>query len=213
MAEDSHPLGGRRSVTRHGTETGVVTAFSAIVIGKFGAVAGLDDPFYQAMGLAVLTGILGSLAKVWNENGLTKKLLAKAGLAALLLPLLGGCAIQLGTSTPEAFTGPMGETIIACEVRGVSVALGDGGVCQNIEGGHVSSAFSALWQGTVGSALNLVGAFLGRPPVAAPVAVPPHDHPPAIVAPAAPAPSSASSSAGGPTVEVPDWYELGPGAP
>lgn len=200
MAQDSHPLGGRRSLTRHGGETTVVTALSAIVIGKFGSVAGLDDPFYQAMGLAVLTGALGTLAKIWHENGLTKKLLAKAGLAALLLPLLGGCAVQLGTSTPESFTGPMGETIIACDVRGVSIAIGDGGVCQNVEGGHVSSAFSALWQGTVGAAVNLVGGFFGRPGIAqVPVPVAPHDHPPAIVV----EPPAASSA---PRTDVPDWF-------
>lgn len=199
MAEDSHPLGGRRTVTRHGTETTVVTAISAIFVGKFGAGLGLDDPFYQAMGLAVLTGVGGAIVKTWNENGLTKKLLGKVGLAVVLIPFLGGCAVQLGTSTPESFTGPMGETIIACDVRGVSIAIGDGGVCQNVEGGHVSQMFSALWQGTVGTAVNLVGGFFGRPGVAAPVPVAPHDHPPAIVV-------EPPVGAQPPHPAVPDWF-------
>ena len=190
-------LGGRRTVSRHVAETGAVGQLASLLVSfmSIGSEAGdMLTPWQATALVGVLTAGFGGAAKLWHEAGMTGRLLRKAGLGMIAVVLVvSGCGIQLGKVTPHDFSGsaPGGEVVIACEVTGVSIAIGDAGVCQNVEGGHVSQAFSALFGNTVGAALNLVGAFFGRAPVAQPAAVvAPHDHPPAIVVEPAPAPSS-----------------------
>ena len=142
----------------------------------------------------VLTGAFSTGAKLLNESGLVAKLM-KTGLVALLIGSTG-CAVQLGTVVPEIHTGADGETIVACEVKGVTLAFGDGGICRNIEGGHVSQAFAGLFTSTIGLAMSAVAGIFGgigaigsgmaAQPIPQPVAAAPH--PPAIIEESAPNP-------------------------
>jgi len=113
----------------------------------------------QTVALGVGMAVLSGIAKVWSENSLTQKLLAKVGLASLVLLVLTGCGVSLGHVTPHEFEGENGQTIIACEMRGIQLGVGDGGVCQNAEGGHVSDVFAGMWTATVDTVRTIVAAI------------------------------------------------------
>ena len=174
MGEKSDALGGQRTVLRHGIEGTGVTALGALVIEGLGVKLGFSDNAWMknAM-LMVFVGAIGSLVKFWHENGISQRLLNRflpplpppppgaAGSAAAILAalLLSGCAVQLGTAKPQAFNSPYGETIIACEIRGISFALGDADICRNVEGGKVSKTAADMVLGVVRIAGGMVGAF------------------------------------------------------
>lgn len=159
----SDPNGGiRRTITRHTFEGGAVTAFAALLVAKFGEVFGISEVWEQSAALAILVGLLGGLAKFWHENDLTRRILAKflgPSVGILLALLVGGCAIQLGSSNPKEFSGAFGETIVACEIKGVSIAFGDADICRNVEGGHVSKTFADMTLGTIRAAGAIVAGF------------------------------------------------------
>lgn len=163
MGEKSDELGGqRRTLTRHGFEGGAVTAAAALLVGKFGASLGITEVWEQSAALAVLVGILGTVAKFWHENELTKRILARAlppAAGILLAVLVSGCAIQLGRVTPHEFSGAFGETVIACETVGINLAFGDADICRNTEGGHVSKTFADMTLGLVRTAAAAVAGF------------------------------------------------------
>lgn len=171
VTKKSDPDGGiRRTITRHSFEGGAVTAFAALLVAKFGASFGITEVWEQSAALAILVGLLGGLAKFWHENGITQILLDRlrggtppaAGAAILAGFLLSGCAIQLGTANPKEFSGAFGETIVACEIRGISIAMGDADICRNVEGGHVSKTFADMVLGTIRTAVaGVAGLFSG----------------------------------------------------
>lgn len=201
MGEKSDELGGqRRTITRHSFEGGAVTALSALIVGKFGDVFGLVDPWQQAAALSVLVGALGGVAKFWNENRITSRILNRLGPAApvaLAAMILSGCAIQLGTAKPEEFHGAFGETIVACEIKGISIAIGDADICRNVEGGHVGRDFVDMTLGVVRMLGQAVaGLFTGLGGAGQGMAA-------ALVAPEAPAPTAVDSPVPGIVEDVP----------
>jgi len=130
-----------------------------------------------------LIGILGGAYKWLHESGIEDALTGRikraisGGAAALLLLSLVGCGISLGRVTPASYTGINGETIIACEIVGIQLGIGDGGVCQNVEGGELSDAPVRLVEaaGRIAGALftpfGAVGAALSAPPPPPPAPV------------------------------------------
>lgn len=202
MGEKSDELGGRRTITRHTFEGGAVTALSALIVGKLGGLVGVVEPWEQAAALSILVGILGGFAKFWHENRITARALARvlgpdspagptAG-ALIAAFLISGCAIQLGTADPKEFRGAFGETIVACEIKGISIAVGDADICRNVEGGRVSQTFADMTLGVVrivGQAVagffsGLGGAGAGmRDALEASPSSPPASSPPTLTAP------------------------------
>ena len=181
MADDSHELGGRRSQARHAFENGGISGLLFVVLSRIESLDSVEKTALMAFGITAG----GAIAKAWNEHRLTGKLLAKIGLGGIVLTLFTGCAWSVGDVQPMSFEGRNGETIIACRVQGIQVAVGDGGLCRNAEGGHVSQVFSGLFTGTVEAAGRIVGALLSpfgalgaagdalRAPAAVPVSPPP----------------------------------------
>ena len=156
MAEDSHPRGGRRSHTRHNLENMGGFGVVWLILNRMDGLSSAEQTVALGVGMALLSGA----AKIWNEYGLTGKLLKKVGLGALVALLLTGCGVSIGKVTPHEFEGENGQTIIACEMTGVQFGAGDGGVCQNAEGGHVSDVFAWMVTGIVDSAGRILGAVL-----------------------------------------------------
>jgi len=156
MAEKSHDLGGRRSQARHNFENAGASGLVWFVLNR---IDSLDSAEKTAL-MGFLVVALSALAKAWSDHRLTSKLLAKAGLGGIVLVALSGCAISLGEIEPHEFEGSNGETIIACSVRGVQLAAGDGGVCSNVEGGRVSDAFAWLVTSVVEGVGRVLGAVL-----------------------------------------------------
>lgn len=155
MGEKSDELGGRRTITRHTFEGGAVTALGALIVEKWGGLFGIAEGWEQTAALSILVAILGGLAKFWHENRITARLLgflppappAPPAAIAFLAVFLSGCAIQLGTADPKEFRGAFGETIVACEIKGISIAIGDADICRNVEGGKVSQTFADMTLG------------------------------------------------------------------
>lgn len=156
MAEDSHRLGGRRTQTRHNVENMGISGLLFVVLNRIDSLDSMEKTAIMGAGVVMI----GAAAKFWSERDIGGKLLAKVGLGSLVLLVLTGCGISLGQVKPEQFEGSNGETIIACEMRGIQIGVGDGGVCQNAEGGHVSSIFSQMFIGTVEAAGRVLGALL-----------------------------------------------------
>lgn len=156
MAEDSHPNGGRRSQTRHNLENMGGFGIVWLVLNRVDGLTSAEQTVALGVGMAGLS----ALAKFWSENGISKRLLGKIGLTGMALLLFTGCGISLGQVTPSKFEGSNGETIIACEMRGIQIGIGDGGVCQNAEGGHVSNTFAVLFTGTIEAVGRILGAVL-----------------------------------------------------
>lgn len=50
-----------------------------------------------------------------------------------------GCTSVMGTVEPKEFTSVAGETVLACEVKGWSISVGDGGLCRTDDSGYVST--------------------------------------------------------------------------
>lgn len=156
MAEDSHPNGGRRSQTRHNIENMGGFGIVWLILNRIEGLSSAEQTVALGVGMAALSGAL----KFWNENGIGKRLLKKLGLSSIVLLLLTGCGISIGHVTPSEFEGENGQTIIACEMKGIQLGFGDGGVCQNAEGGHVSNTFAVLFTGTIEAVGRILGAVL-----------------------------------------------------
>ena len=153
MAEDSHKLGGQRSQARHNVENLGAGGILFVILGRIDGLTSMEQTAIMGAGMVVMS----AFAKMWSENGMTARVISKLGLGLLTLFVVSGCAINLGRVTPELFEGQNGETIIACTTEGVQIALGDGGVCRNIEGGHVSETFADLFTGTIEAAGRVIG--------------------------------------------------------
>ena len=90
-------------------------------------------------------------------------------IALCLAYCLTGCSSTMGKITPMEFTSAAGETIVACEVDGWTIAVGDGGVCRTddegqlstTEGGRVSETFRDLTLGVIESAGRIAAGVLG----------------------------------------------------
>jgi hypothetical protein len=156
----SDPLGGHRTGTRHATEL-TISAAAALLMVSF-IPEGWVDPFQSNLISVIGTGAFSTIAKFTDQAGVGGRILAKIGKSSIVLLLLGtGCAIQLGTVKPEQFNSPMGDTIVACSVTGVSLALGDADVCRTVSGGHASKQFTNMVGDIVNGVFRAVGGFFG----------------------------------------------------
>lgn len=209
MGEKSDELGGqRRTITRHSFEGGAVTAFASLVVAKFGETVGITEVWEQGAALSVLVGVFAGIAKFWHENRITSRILNRLGPAApvaVAALLLSGCAIQLGTANPKEFNGAFGETIVACEIKGISLAIGDADICRNVEGGHVGRDFVDMTLGVVRMLGQAVaGLFTGLGGAGQGMAA-------ALAAPEAPAaPAAVDSPVPGIVEDVPPGTEASP---
>lgn len=156
MGEKSHELGGQRSNVRHNIDQLGGFGAAYFVLNRF-VENGTIDTMEAAMLFGSIQWAVSALGKAASTYG--PKLLARYGFTLSLFLLLSGCAIQLGRSTPHEFTGANGETIIACDVQGISVALGDADICRNVEGGHVGRDFVDMTLGVVKAAGSIVAGF------------------------------------------------------
>ena len=153
----SDPLGGHRTGKRHATELTISAAASLLLVSFI--PDGWVDPFQSNLISVIGTGAFSTIAKFTDQAGLGKRILGKLGIVLLIAPL--GCAIQLGTVKPEQFNSPMGDTIVACSVTGVSLALGDADVCRTVSGGHASKQFTDMVGDIVNGVFRAVGGFFG----------------------------------------------------
>ena len=85
-------------------------------------------------------------------------MIGKIVLAVLLTSSLG-CAMMIGVSSPKEVTVEDGETVVAYEVTGLSIAVGASGVGGNVEGGNVSGSFVDLVTGVIEAAGRIIGGF------------------------------------------------------
>ena len=82
---------------------------------------------------------------------------------------LAGCTSVMGTVEPKEFTSVNGETIVACEVKGWSISMGDGGLCRvddtgfvsTQEGGRLSESFRDFGLGVLNTAGKIVSGLFG----------------------------------------------------
>lgn len=206
MAEDSHAQGGRRSRIRHATEGGTLSSAVTFLMLQWSPafLSGESGPVMKSLLAGALIGILGGLYKWFHESGIEGAITGRikraieGGAAALLLLSLVGCGISLGRVTPASYTGINGETIIACEVVGIQLGIGDGGVCQNVEGGELSDAPVRLVEsvgriaGAIFTPFGALGAALSAPPPPAPAPV--RDVPGIVIEPSPPAPEASEPS-------------------
>lgn len=153
MAKKGHELGGQRvSKKRHAGELGAGGALALLIVSYL--PEGFADPFQTNLLSVVLTAVFSTAAKALREVDVLRKM----GIGGLVVVLLSsGCALTMGEIEPREFTGVQGETIVACEIRGVSLAVGDGGTCATVEGGQVSAGFVDVVLGLVESAGRIVG--------------------------------------------------------
>lgn len=181
--------GGHRSATRHASEIGVGGALALLIVSYL--PEGVADAFQSNMLSVVLTGAFSTVAKMaggGTATALIKKVL-KLGLVAGLMGTMG-CAMSIGQVTPEEFTGANGETIIACDLKGIQFGVFDGGVCRNVEGGQVGETFVDLFTGAVEAVGRILGGILtgfasagsalGAPQAAVPAAAPEQPAAPAV---------------------------------
>ena len=183
----SHELGGQRTQVRHNIENLGVGGLLLILVNRLEGFESWEQNALMYGGMAIGSAVLKWLS---TSSPIRDGLLKKIGILSIVAAVFtSGCAVQLGSVKPHFETGPNGNTIVACEVKGVSLALGDGGICRNVEGGHVSQFFSSMFTSTVSLALGVVGSIFGgiggigaamtaQPIPAAPT---PDDHPPAII--------------------------------
>ena len=152
----SHKDGGYRTGVRHNFENLGAGSIAWVILNRIDA---LEAPEKTALLVGMMA--LGSWgAKVWNQNQITAKLLKKIGLSALIVSMLSGCALNIGQVTPDEYTGVNGETIIACELKGIQFGVFDGGVCRNVEGGQVGRTFVDLFTGAVEAVGRILGGIL-----------------------------------------------------
>jgi len=171
--------GNERGQIRHGVDNLGAMGFAWLALNRIDAL----DATEKMVLMGGLTVLGSSVLKAWSSFGMTQrisKLIDKAAPLALVCAfLLSGCAIQLGRATPQEFEGKYGETIIACEVVGISMAFGDADICRNTEGGHISEFFKDMVLGITDAAIRIVGgvftgvggigaAIQAQPAVAAP---------------------------------------------
>ncbi len=167
MTKKASDLGGQRArATQHGVEVGGASALALLVISF--APAGMLDPFQAATAASVLTGVFSMIAKVLRDRGILPEV-AKSALVLILAGGLGGCALTLGTIEPQEFTAAQGETVIACEIKGLSLAFGDGGTCATVEGGKISQAAADLLGGVFNGVRGILAGIFGGPAAAAAV--------------------------------------------
>lgn len=198
--EKRAPNMGSRSTTRHGAQ-GAASAGGLAMLLQALVEAGKLDIQQAFLALAILTPIATTGWKVWDSLGVTARIRAWLDsrfpaaplVAALLIPLAGGCAIQIGTADPEQFSTLGGGTMIACETRGITIAIGDADLCSNsARGGHVSRTFADMTLGVVraiGAGVAAAFGGLGAAGAGMAAALDPAPEPPAPApsAPAAPA--------------------------
>lgn len=194
--EKRGPNMGSRTTVRHGTQ-GVAASGGLAMLLQAMVDAGKMDIQHAFLALAILTPILTTAWKTWDQLGFTARLRGwldskgfKAApiVAAMLIPIAGGCAVQLGTMEPKQFSTLGGGTLIACETKGILLAFGDADLCSNsARGGHVSRTFSDMTLGvvrTVGAAI--AGFFGGAGQGMAQALESQPDPAPAVAAPSAP---------------------------
>lgn len=168
--EKRGPNMGSRSTVRHGTQ-GAASAGGLALLLQALVDAGQIDINQAFLGLAILTPILTTAWKAWDSLGFTSRLRgwldskgfkAAPVIAALLIPLAGGCAVQLGTMEPKQFSTLGGGTLIACDTKGITIAVGDADLCSNsARGGKVSQTFSDMTLGVVRTVGAAVAGFFG----------------------------------------------------
>ncbi len=162
--EKRGPNMGSRSTVRHGAQ-GAASAGGLALLLQALVDAGKLDIQGAFLALAILTPVLTTLLKLWDGlDGLArlKALLNRVAPLVVAIGLLGGCAIQLGTMTPEQFSTLGGGTMIACETKGITIALGDADLCSNsARGGKVSQTFAGMALGLVRTAGAAVAGFFG----------------------------------------------------
>lgn len=167
--EKRGPNMGSRSTVRHGVEGAASAGGLALLLQALVDYGSID--IKQAfVALAVLTPIATTALKVWSSLGFTarlrawldKRFPAAPVVALLLIPLLGGCAIQIGTADPEQFSTLGGGTLIACETKGITIAIGDADLCSNsARGGHVSKTFAGMTLGVIRTVGAAIAGFFG----------------------------------------------------
>lgn len=167
--EKRGPSMGSRSTVRHGAQ-GLASSGALAMVLQALVDAGRLDINQAFLALAILTPVATTLWKTWDALGVTarlrawldKRFPAAPAIALLLIPLLGGCAIQLGTMQPKQFSTLGGGTLIACETKGILLAIGDADLCSNsARGGHVSKTFSQMTLGVVRTLGAAVAGFFG----------------------------------------------------
>ncbi len=153
----SDPQGGIR--TRGvGTKAGEWTAAGAAAVLIMSYVPSeLANPMQQNFWSILLTAFFKEVAAQLTARGFLKNTTPMAMVLICLLPL--GCAVQLGQVHPNFYTGADGETVVACDVKGVSLSFGDADICRNVEGGHVSRTFADMTLGLVRAAGAIVAGF------------------------------------------------------
>lgn len=163
--EKRGPNMGSRSTATHGIQAGASAGGLALILQAFVDMGKID--IHQAfLALAILTPIATTLWKLWDGLDGMARLKAllnrKLPLAILLLPFLGGCAVQIGTMEPKQFSTLGGGTLIACDTKGITLAFGDADLCSNsARGGHVSKTFSQMTLGVVRTVGAAVAGFFG----------------------------------------------------
>lgn len=167
--EKRGPNMGSRTIVRHGAEGAASAGGLALVLQALVDVGKID--VHQAfLALAILTPIVTTILKTWSSLGLTarlraaldRKFPAAPAVMLLLIPLIGGCAIQIGTTDPEQFSTLGGGTMIACETKGIMIAIGDADLCSNsARGGRVSRTFADMTLGVIRTAGAIVAGFFG----------------------------------------------------
>lgn len=168
--EKRGPNMGSRSTVRHGTQAAASGGGLALLLQAL-VDAGQLDIQQAFLGLAILTPVLTTVWKLWDGldgmarlKGLANRWAPPAPILIpfLLIPLLGGCAIQLGTMEPKQFSTLGGGTLIACDTKGITIAVGDADLCSNsARGGKVSQTFSDMTLGVVRTVGAAVAGFFG----------------------------------------------------
>ncbi len=151
----SDELGGQRSQMRHNLDNLGAGGFLWILLQRMDSLDSTEKMVLMGAGMAFISAAL----KFWSTHDLGGKLLKKLGLGALvvLLSTSVGCAVFAGSSKPELFEGVNGETIVACEIKGIAFTFGDADICRNVEGGHISEPFAGVLSGLFETVLRVVG--------------------------------------------------------
>lgn len=128
------------------------------------------NAYQLALAGVVATSLVAWVASVLRDKGFPGfGGVAKVGLVLAILVALTGCVSFQGTITPKEFTSAAGETVIACEVKGNVLAVGDGGICRvdqdgyvgTVEGGHASETFKSIMDGLWNGVGRIVGGLFG----------------------------------------------------
>ena len=150
--EKRGPNMGSRTTVRHGAQAGASSGALAMLLQAM-VDAGKLDIHGAFLALAILTPVLTTLWKLWDGlEGMArlKALLNRVAPLVLCVALLSGCAFQIGTLEPKQFSTLGGGTLIACDTKGILIAVGDADLCSNsARGGHVSRTFSDMTLGVV----------------------------------------------------------------